>query len=76
MLEVIRDHSLKMPTISVPITNEGTNSGVPEATDNLTRQQTKVDGVVTPLIRINNMTIMSSQVQRMVLTLYLQSTSR
>ena len=68
MLEVVRDHSLKIPTISVPITNEGTNSGVPEATDNLTRQQTKVDGVVTPLIRINNMTIMSSQVQRMVLT--------
>lgn len=68
MIEVKRDHNLRLPEIRVPITHEGTNSGVYGEVDTGRRQQSKEDGILAPLVRLNNQTIMSSQIESIRLT--------
>lgn len=67
MIEVKRDHNLELPQIVVPITNESGVLREPDAGD-IKNQQTKVDGIVAPLIKINNITVHYTQVVSMHLT--------
>lgn len=62
MIEVRRDHHLELLEIRVPITNNG------ETGQGEVKQQTKVDGILAPLVRIGEYTIPSSLISYMSLT--------
>lgn len=65
MINVKKDSSLQFPSIEIPMTNEPTADNQSEQT----RQQTKVDGVLVPIIKINDIVIDGRQVSHMKLRL-------
>lgn len=62
MIEVKHDHKLQFPPIEVPKYNEDSDDGVVIA------KQTNIEGVVTPLLRFDNLTITFEMVKYMSLT--------
>lgn len=62
MITVKHDHKLQFPTIEVPKYNEDADDGTVIA------KQTNIEGVVTPLLRFNNITITFEMINFMKLT--------
>ena len=67
MIEVKFASKLVLPTIEMPIYNESKEND-PEFGAGGVRMQTKVDGILAPLVKLNSVTIMSSQIKNMHLT--------
>lgn len=57
MIKVIRDPKLVLPTINVPLYSESLENDPADGSEN-PKQQTKIDGIETPLIKINDTTIL------------------
>ena len=61
MIEVKHDHKLEFPTIEVPMIQED------DENPHTGYQQSKIDGILIPLIRYNNYTIWFPSIERVVL---------
>ena len=67
MIEVKRDHSLNIPDIITPMTSEGTRNN-PSGVNGTTAEQSKVAGIIEPIIKIGNFTALIGQISYMELT--------
>lgn len=69
MITVKFDHTLDLPNIVMPIYSESAeNDPLASSHDTQIIEQSKLDGIMVPLVRINNQTIYYTQILHMELT--------